>query len=149
MSLLAKLETDLNVALKKRDDACVSTLRFLLSNIHNAKIAKGEELSDDEIIGEISKDVKRHKESIEAYKNAGRSELVAKETRELEILTKYLPAQMEKAQITKIVDEVIAEVNPSGIADMGKVMALVMTRVKEQADGLVVAGIVKGKLSQK
>ena len=148
MSLVSTIEDDLNIALKGRDEVTVSTLRLLLSNLHNAKIAKGDELSDDEVIGEIFKDVKRHKESIEAYEKAQRAELASKETKELEILKKYLPVQMDEAQITQIVNEVIAQINPTGLADMGKVMAGVMAKVKGQADGAEVSRIVKASLSQ-
>jgi len=147
MSLIDKINSDLNTALKRRDEATVSTLRFLLSNLHNAKIAKGAELTDDEAIGEISKDVKRHKESIEAYEKAERAELVAKEKKELEILMQYLPTQLSEAQISQVVDKVIVQINPAGLADMGKVMAGVMAEVKGQADGAEVSRIVKEKLS--
>jgi hypothetical protein len=148
MSLIDKIESDLNIALKGRDEVTVSTLRLLLSNLHNAKIAKGSKLNDDEVTGEISKDVKRHRESIEAYEKAQRSELVTKETKELEILREYLPAQLSEAQITQIVNEVIAQINPTGLADIGKVMAGVMAKVKGQADGAEVSRIVKASLSQ-
>ena len=138
----------MNTALKKRDEVTVSTLRLLLSNLHNAKIAKGSKLSDDEVTSEISKDVKRHRESIEAYEKAQRSELVTKETKELEILREYLPAQLSEAQITQIVNEVIVQINPTGLADTGKVMAGGMAKVKGQVDGAEVLRIVKEKLTQ-
>jgi uncharacterized protein len=146
-SLLGQISQDLNLALKARDEVSVSTLRFLLSGIHNAKIAKGSELSDPEVLTEIAREAKRHKESIEAFEKAGREELASKEKAELGILQKYLPEQLTEEEISKVVLKVIAEVGATGAGDIGKVMGIVMARVKGKADGGVVSEIVKGKLS--
>ena len=147
MTLIGKISQDLNTALKARDEITVSILRFLLSKIHNAKIAKGQDLSDDEVIAEITKETKRHKESIEAYEKAARDELVDKEKAELSILAKYLPKQLTEAEIGNIVEGVITEIGASGVGDMGKVMGAVMAKVKGQADGGLVSAIVKEKLT--
>jgi len=148
-ALLSKIYKDLNVALKQKDTVRVSTLRFLISHLENARIAKGQDLTDAEVVAEIAKDAKRHKESIDAFKKAGRSELVDAETAQLAVLGGYLPKQLSDEEITKIVDEVIAELSVSSMADIGKVIGAVMGRVKGQADGAVVAEIVKEKLSDK
>ena len=144
--LIDKINQDLVAAQKARDETVVSTLRFLLANIKNAQIAKGEELSEPEIIEQIQKDVKRHRESIEAFEGGNRSDLVEKEKMQLEVLGKYLPAQLSGGEIAKIVDEVILQVGAKGSADMGGVMGQVMARVRTQADGAAVSQIVKEKL---
>ena len=147
MSVFAKITADLLQALKSREEAKVSTLRFLISNINNAKIAKGSELTDEEVTAEIAKDTKRHRESIEAFKAAGRDELAEKEQVELAVLETYLPEQMSDDEVTKIIEEAISQTNASTMADLGKVMSVVMGKVKGQADGTLVSKIVKEKLS--
>jgi len=150
MSVLSdKIRQDLTEALKQRDQVRVSTLRFLISHLENARISKGADLEDGEVLDQIAKDAKRHKESIEAFGKAGRSELVATETAQLKVLEEYLPKQLSGVEIGKIVDEVISELSPSGMADTGKVIGSVMSRVKGQADGVQVSAIVKEKLMAK
>lgn len=147
MSVFATITADLLQALKSREEAKVSTLRFLISNINNSKIAKGSELTDEEVTAEIAKDAKRHRESIGAFKAAGRDELAEKEQVELAILGTYLPEQMSDDEVAKIVEEAISQTNASTMADLGKVMGVVMGKVKGQADGTLVSKIVKEKLS--
>lgn len=147
MLLLDKITADLTVALKEKDAIRVSILRFLIAQLHNAKIAKGNELSDDEILFEIAKEVKRHKESIAAYEAGSRQDLVAKEKAELSILESYLPLPLTDAQLAKMVDEAIGAVGAKTMADMGKVIGAVMKGVGTRADGAKVAQIVKERLS--
>ena len=144
--LIDLLQEDLNKALLSKDEVSTSTLRMAISNLKNARIAKGSDLADEEAIGELLKDAKRHKESIAAFEQAGRLELAKKEKAELEVLSKYLPKQMTDEEIRKIVDEAIAEVKPQGPADKGKVMSFVMGKVGRRADGAMVASIVSQKL---
>jgi len=146
-ALIDRLNEDLKSALKARDETAVSTLRFLIAKIHNAKIAKGEELSDEEVIFEIGKEAKRHRESIDAFEKGGRAELVEREKAELEIILRYLPKQISKEEIEKVVARVILEVRAAGSGDIGKVIGQVMTQLKGQADGALVSGIVKKKLA--
>lgn len=149
MNLLEQISAELNEALKAKDDVKVSTLRFLISGLNNAKIAKGGELTDEEVVREIGKEAKRHKESISAFEAGGRTELVEKEKAELAILEKYLPAQLSEAELEKMVDEAITASGASGIGDMGKVIGQVMGRAGASADGTVVAQIAKQKLGIK
>ena len=144
--LFDKISQDLNTALKQKDTIRVSTLRYLISYLNNARIAKGGDLIDDDITLEIAKDAKRHKESIEAFEKAKREDLVSQESAQLKILEEYLPAQLKDEEIAKIVDETIALLGQVGPGDMAKVMGQVMAKVKDQADGAVVSGIVKEKL---
>lgn len=146
--LVDKIREDLDVALKGGDGVVVSTLRFLLSAVQNVQIEKKGDLDDEQVVEIIRKDAKEHKDSIEAFEKGERADLVQKETKELEVLEKYLPAQMPAADIEKIVDEVISATGATSIADMGKVMGQVMAKVKSRADGNVVSQIVKGKLAK-
>lgn len=147
MGFLEKIKQDLDNALKAGRDVEVSTLRFVISKTDNARISKGSELSDDEVLSEIAKEAKRHKESIEAFRSAGREELAQKEEAELKVLSGYLPEEMAKEEIEKFVDEAIGEIGATSVADIGKVMSKVMEKVKGKADGGTVGAIVKGRLS--
>jgi len=147
--LFDQISQDLNTALKQRDAARVSTLRYLISHLNNARIAKGGDLNDDNVTLEIVKDAKRHKESIEAFDKAKRQDLVNQESSQLAILEEYLPAQLNDNEIAKIVDETIALLGQVGLGDMAKVMGQVMAKVKDQADGAKVAEIVRNRLTQK
>ena len=147
-SLVGEIKKDLDIALKEGDGVVVSTLRFLLSSIQNAQIEKRGDLDDEQVVEIIRKDAKKHKESIGAFEKGERGDLAQKETKELEVLEKYLPAQMLAADIEKIVDEVIAAESATSIADMGKVMGQVMAKVGSRADGNVVSRMVKGKLAK-
>ncbi|KKR87909.1 MAG: hypothetical protein UU34_C0002G0026 [Candidatus Curtissbacteria bacterium GW2011_GWA1_41_11] len=147
MATLSELEEDLKNSLKAKNAVATSTLRLLISEIKNARIAKGEDLTDEEITSVVQKSAKQHKESIEAFEKANRDELVKQEKAELEVIKKYLPEQITGQEIEKIVDEVISQTGVSTIADMGKIMGGVMGKLKGQADGNLVSEIVKTKLS--
>ncbi|OGV89984.1 aspartyl-tRNA amidotransferase [Microgenomates group bacterium RBG_19FT_COMBO_39_10] len=143
-----KIQSDLNQALKEKKENVVSTLRLLLAEIHNQEIAKQSQLSEEEIIGLIQKEIKQRKESIEAYQKGKRSDLVAKEKEELATLNKYLPQQLSAEELETMVQSVIKEIGASGLGDFGKVMGAVMAKVKGQADGQTVSEAVKKVLSQ-
>ena len=147
--LFDQISQDLNTALKQRDAARVSTLRYLISHLNNARIAKGGDLNDDNVTLEIVKDAKRHKESIEAFEKANRQDLVSQESSQLKILEEYLPAQLKDEEIANIIDEVIAGLGQVDSGDMAKIMGQVMAKVKDQADGAKVAEIVRNRLTQK
>lgn len=147
MSLIQKIHEDLTEALKARDEVKVSTLRLLISSIGNAKIAKGSELVDDEVLAEISKDTKRHQESIAAYKDAGRDELFQKEEQELAVLKAYLAPEVSDEELESLVDNVIKELGASNVSDMGNVIKEVRARGGVGIDGAKVAQMVRGKLA--
>ena len=146
-NILDKINQDLVNAQKSKDTVTVSTLRLLLADVKNAQIEKGSELTDEEIINQIQRNTKNRKESIDAYNQANRSDLVKKETQELGVLQKYLPKQLSQDEIGKIVDEIISESGASSAGDVGKVMGQVMAKVSNRADGSMVSEIVKNKLS--
>lgn len=132
-------------ALKSGDKARLETLRLLSSAFNYEKIAKQHELTEEEEIAVIRKEVKQRRDSIEAYDKAGRSDLSEKEKVELSILSEFLPPEMSDEELIKLVNEAIDQIKPSGMADMGKVIGFVKGKAPN-ADGGKIAQIVKAKL---
>lgn len=141
-----KIQQDLKSAQLSRDEVRTSTLRLLLSEINNSRIAKGADLEDSDIISVVQREVKKRKESVEAFRNGGREESAQKEEAEMKILQGYLPAQISTEELTKIVEDSITEVGATQPSDMGKVIGLVMGKVGQSADGSTVSQIVKERL---
>lgn len=143
-----KLREDLKQAQLSRDEVKVSTLRLLLSELTYAKVAKGtDSLSDEDVISAIQKEAKKRKESIESFKKGAREDLASKEEAELKILQTYLPEQISDEELTSLVQESINDIGASSMADMGKVIGLVMGKVGQRAEGSRVSSIVRSKLS--
>jgi len=144
------LKEELKQSMLARNELKTSVLRMLLSAINYYEIQKGGagyEASEEDVLTIIQKEAKQRRDSIEEFKKAGRQELVDKETKELEFLSVYLPAQMNEEEITKLVKEAIAQTGATSMADIGKVMGALMPKVKGKADGNLVSGIVKKELS--
>jgi len=148
MKLEEKIRQDLNQALKEKDALKAATLRFCLAEIRNFGLQKQKELTDEDILEVIRRQVKLRKEAIEAYQKGGRNDLAEKESKELEILSKYLPQQLSPQDLEKIIKETIAEIGAKGAGDFGKVMGAVMAKVKDQSDGSTVASEVKRILGE-
>lgn len=140
------LSKQINEALKAGDSVRVSTLRLLHNALHNEEINVQKDLIPDQEIAIIKRQLKQREEAIEAYEKAGRAESAEKEKKEAKILKEFLPEQMSAEDVEKAVAEVIAEINPSGPQDFGKVMSGVMAKVKGKADGNLVSQVVKQKL---
>ena len=158
------IQNDLKAAQLARDEVKVSTLRLLMSEINNARIAlrpldssstsltagaqgSGQDsITEDQIIAVIQKEVKKRKEAAAAFRQGDREEQAQKEEAELKILEGYLPAQVSDGELTGMVDQAITEVGATNIADMGKVMGVVMGKVGSRADGGRVSVLVKEKL---
>ncbi len=148
MSLLQKLDDDLKVALKTSDTLKVSVLRIAKAALKNKQIDKRAELTEDDIISVVSTLSKQGRESIEQFSKGGREDLAEKERQELTILQSYLPKQLTTEELDIIVSEAIKESSSEGIKDVGKVMRLVMPRVKGAADGKIVNQRVKALLEK-
>lgn len=147
--MIAKtLSEQIKEALKKGDSVRVSTLRLLSGALHNEEIAKQKELSEEEEIAIVRRELKKREEAVEAYEKGGRLESSEKEKKEAEILKEFLPAQMSEEELAAIVERVIGEIGASSPQDFGKVMGAVVARVKGQAEGKTVAQIVQQKLNQ-
>ena len=147
MSLKQKIKETLNEAQKRQDKTQVSTLRMLLSEINNAEIAQQKPLDDSKAIDVIAREVKRHRESIEAFKQGNRGDLVDKEEKELSILMSYLPQQMSREEIVAIAHQVIDDIGAKGPGDKGKVMSQLMPQLKGKADGKEVGDVVSQLLA--
>jgi uncharacterized protein YqeY len=145
--LIDKIQANLKDALLARDEAKVSTLRMIISSVNNAKIESRTDLTDDEVVALIAKQAKQAEESLTTAKNAHRAELVEQAFKEKEILSTYLPTQMDQTELEKIVNEIIAETGATSISEMGKVMSIVMSKIKGQADGTTVSNLVQAKLT--
>ncbi|MGB3082700.1 MAG: GatB/YqeY domain-containing protein [Candidatus Omnitrophota bacterium] len=147
MSKENELSETLKEALKAGDKTKISTVRLVLSEIKNRKIAeKADELEDEKIVAIIQKMAHQRKESIDQFKKGDRQDLVKKESEELAILEEYLPEQISEEDLEKIVSESIVQTGATSMKDMGAVMKDVMSRVQGQADGKVISEIVKRKL---
>jgi uncharacterized protein YqeY len=145
-----RLHDDMTAALKARDELRKSTLRMALSAVTKAEVAgkQARELTDAEIVDVLSAEAKKRRESVVAYREAGREELADKEQAEADILAEYLPEQLTLEEIQALVTEAIeatgaAELGPRGI---GKVMGALQLKVKGKADGSVVSAEVKRQL---
>lgn len=150
MTLVDRIDADLKVAMKAGDAARVSTLRMLKAELVNAAIDLRQASVDDaKALEVVRRQIKQHRESLEAFTKGNRRDLVDKESRELAILEGYLPPQMSEEAVRQIVRECVQASGASGPTDLGKVMKLVMERVKGRADGkrvnqLVVEALTKG-----
>lgn len=148
MGLKERLLQDLKEAMRARDELRVSVIRMLRAAVVNAEKEKRRELSDDEVLEVISREVKRRLEAASEYERAGRQDLAEKERKEAEILRSYLPEQLSEEEIRELARKVIEEVGAVGRRDMGKVMGNIMPRVRGRADGKVVSEIVRQLLEE-
>jgi len=143
MTLQEKIEQDFKESLKNKDEVKLSTLRMLKSALKNKQIElKQADLTEKDFVSVIQKELKKRKDSIDAFRSAGRDELAAKEEAEAKILEVYLPEMMSEEEVSKIVDQVLAQ----GKDNFGQVMKEVMTLTQGQADGQLVQRLVKEKL---
>lgn len=147
MLISPTLNEKIKGAMKARDAVRLSTLKMLSSELHNAEIDNKAPLDEIGELAVIKKEAKKRKDSIEAYRNAGREELASSEEAELLVLQEFLPEEMSREKIEEMVSQVISEVSASGMSDMGKVMSAVMSKVGSDADGSVVSSVVREKLS--
>lgn len=149
MTLKQAILSDMKEAMKSGDVIKRDTLRMLDSMIKNTeieKLKKEEGLSDEEVQAVIARAVKQRRDSVEQYKAGGREDLAEKESKEIEILAAYMPAQLGEDKVREIVQAVIAETRATSKADMGKVMGQAMGRLKGQVDGNVVKKMVEEEL---
>ena len=145
--LKQKLSDDLKKAMRSGDTVRRGAIRMLMAAINNAEIARQAKLEDSDIFGVIAKEVRQRRESIEAFKQGNRQDLVDKEEAELAILQEYLPQQMTREEVAKAARKVIAEVGAEGPGDKGKVMPVLMAQLKGQADGREINEVVSELLS--
>ncbi|OGF50907.1 MAG: aspartyl-tRNA amidotransferase [Candidatus Firestonebacteria bacterium GWA2_43_8] len=146
MSLKEKLDLDLKLAMKAKDELKLSTVRLLKNAVTNGELAKKKTFSDDEIISVIQSSIKQRKDSIEQYRNGGREELAVQEEAEMKILQAYLPEQLSEEEVRNLVAGVIKETGAASVKEMGKVMGKLMPLLKGKADNALVSAVVKEHL---
>ena len=145
-----KILKDYQEAMKSRDTIKSTLLSCVRAEINNAAIKeKKNKLDDNGIIAVIRKQIKQHQDSIEQFQKGGRTDLVDKETKELEVLKSYLPPQLSGDEIKKIIEEVILVAGATGLKDMGKVMKEALAKIGSGADTKLVSDLVKDRLTPK
>jgi uncharacterized protein len=147
--LKERLRTDLNAAMRARDQVRLRTLRMALTSITNEEVSgdTARELSDEEIVRVLTREAKKRREAADAFESAGRADQAAAERAEGEVLAGYLPAQLTDDELAGIVSTAIAETGAAGMPAMGKVMKTVTPRVAGRADGARVAAEVRRQLA--
>jgi len=147
MSLYDDIILDLRKSIKEQDKGRLSVLRGLKTAIKNKQVELREELTDDQIRGVLSSEIKKRKEAIEKFGQGLRQDLVEKEEEELRILSSYLPPQLSNEEIKGVVTQAIEEISASGPKDLGRVMKSVMPKLAGRADGREVNRIAQELLS--
>jgi uncharacterized protein len=147
--LKERLRTDLNAAMRARDQVRLRALRMALTSITNEEVSgdAARELSDDEIVKVLTRETKKRREAADAFESAGRADQAAAERAEGEVLASYLPAQLTDEELTSVVSAAIAETGAVGMPGMGKVMKAVTSRVAGRADGARAAAEVRRQLA--
>ncbi|MBP3038915.1 GatB/YqeY domain-containing protein [Bacillaceae bacterium Marseille-Q3522] len=147
MSLLERLNNDIKQAMKNKEKEKLTVIRMMKASLQNETIKIGHDLNEDEELTVLSREVKQRKDSLREFEQAGRSDLADKVRSELEYVQLYMPKQLSNDEVTAIVKSAIAETGAASKADMGKVMAAVMPKVKGKADGALVNKLVQQHLS--
>ena len=147
MSLKTQLTEDMKTAMRAKDQVSLSTIRLINAAIKQFEVDERTEADDAKVISILTKMVKQRKDSAKIYTEAGRQDLADKENAEIEILNRYLPQMMSAEEIKTVVETVIAETGASGMADMGKVMGVLKTRLAGKADMGEVNKVLKAALT--
>ena len=148
MSLLETIKKDMIEASKKGDVDSTNILKLAIASIKNAEIAKGDKLSDEEILKVLRKEESKIKDSIAEFTKMGRKDLIERESRQLKVISSYLPNLMSREEIEKVVSKAVADTHAEGLKSMGAVMGIVMKELNGKADGSVVKEVVQEFLSK-
>jgi uncharacterized protein YqeY len=149
MSLEERFQEDQVSAMKSGDETAVSVLRLLRTRLKEASVAKKGELGDDEIYKAIAAEIKKRKEAIELFEKGGRSDLAAREHKEIEVLDGYMPPGLSEDEIRDLAAKAVTESGAESARDLGKVMKVIMPQVVNRAEGSQVRKIVKDLLTDK
>lgn len=147
MSRIETIEGELREAMKARDEERRDALRLILNALKGSEKELQRPLSEEEELQVLQRERKRRLEAAEAFRSGGREEQAASEERELSVLEEFMPAPLTEEEIEDIVDDAIAEVGATSMAQLGRVMADVMPQIAGRADGSVVSQIVREKLA--
>ncbi|RAU99255.1 GatB/YqeY domain-containing protein [Paenibacillus sp. YN15] len=147
MTLNDRLNEDMKQAMRSQDKFRLSVIRMVRSSIKNIEIDQRKTLDDQDVLDVLNREIKQRRDSLQEFEKAGRQDLVDQVTKELDILTAYMPKQLSEDEVKAIVQQTIQEVGASSKADMGKVMGALMPKVKGLADGKLVNQIVSQLLA--
>jgi uncharacterized protein YqeY len=143
MSLQERLEAAMRDAMRARHEQRTQTLRMAMAAAHNLKIERRRDLTDDEVVDVLTKQVKQRRESIEMYRAGGRDDRAAAEEAEAAILAEFLPEQLGEAEVEALARDAIAETGASSPADLGRVMGRLSPQTRGRADGRMVSDVVR------
>ena len=147
MSLIQRIEDELNTAMRARDQERTDVLRLTLASLRAAEKEVQRPLKEDEELHVLQRERKRRLEAAEAFRAGAREEQAAKEERELEVIQEFMPEPVDEVELERIIDDAIAETGATSLRDLGRVMADVMPQVAGRADGSVVSQLVREKLA--
>ncbi|MFL5680279.1 MAG: GatB/YqeY domain-containing protein [Chloroflexota bacterium] len=148
MSLRDRIQTDVTAAMRSGDSLRRDVLRMATNAAYNLEKRQGKPLTDDELLGVVTREVKTRRESVEAFRKGGREDLASKEESEIAILQEYLPQALSEEEIRSLVDEAVAATGATSARDMGKVMGWLSPRTRGRADGKRVSELVAQSLAR-
>ncbi|EKO3932232.1 GatB/YqeY domain-containing protein [Vibrio fluvialis] len=147
MALIDTLKDEQKLAMKAKDKARLGTIRLALSAIKQREVDEQITLSDDDILAVLTKMVKQRRDSVTQFEAANRQDLADAEKAEITVLEEFMPQPLSEEEVVALVDSAIAESEPAGMQDMGKVMALLKPQIQGRADMGKVSGLVRTKLA--
>ena len=146
-TLSDRIESAMRDAMRARDDQRTQTLRMVMAAAHNVRIARGRDLTDEDVIDVLTKQVKQRRESIDMFRDAGRDDRADAEQAEAAILAEFLPQQLSEDEVESLVRTAIAETGATSPGDLGRVMGRVTLTTKGRADGRLVSELVRRLLA--
>ncbi|NRG43981.1 GatB/YqeY domain-containing protein [Bacillus sp. CRN 9] len=147
MSLLERLNEDMKQAMRNKEKEKLTVIRMIKASLQNESIKQGKDLTEDQELTVLSREVKQRKDSLHEFNKAGREDLVEKIRTELQYVELYMPEQLSEEEVSQIVQQTVQETGASSKADMGKVMSAVMPKLKGKADGSLINKLVQQHLS--
>lgn len=136
MEIRERIEEDMKRALKEGGEPEKGVLRLLKTALHNAEIAKRPKpLEESDVLAVLQQEVKKRREAIELFERGGRRDLAEKEEQELQVVLRYLPEEMDEEELKAVIDQSIHEIGANNLSDFGRVMGVVMEKVRGRADG--------------
>lgn len=147
MALIDTLKEEQKLAMKAKDKTRLGTIRLALSAIKQREVDEQITLSDDDILAVLTKMVKQRRDSVTQYEAANRQDLADAEKAEITVLEEFMPQPLSEDEVAALIDSAIAEAEPAGMQDMGKVMALLKPQIQGRADMGKVSGLVRAKLA--
>jgi uncharacterized protein YqeY len=149
VTLADQIQTSLTAAMRSQDALRRDTLRMVTAAAYNAEKAARRPLTDEEMVGVLTREVKTRRESVEAYEAGGRDDLADREKAEIEIIAEFLPRPLTADEVRAMVADAIDETGATSVRDLGRVMAVLSPRTRGRADGKTVSGLVAQELARR